>query len=133
MEFLNILQLGMRLVVDKKFISCCGGIDPSCEDGEDCADRAWKEVERLRNEEQECEWLRYKMADILHRTADALHGGPLKNGLWSWHDLPERAANERALADQLVDAVMSESVEDAVQKTDAALAAYDKARRDTNE
>jgi hypothetical protein len=36
------------------------------------------------------------MRDILHRTANALHGGPLPDGLWSWHDLPELAAKPRA-------------------------------------
>jgi hypothetical protein len=33
--------------------------------------------------------LRERLADILTRTADALHGGPLPDGWWSWHDLPK--------------------------------------------
>ena len=53
--------------------------------------KAADEIERLRAEVDECDQLRERMADILHRTADALHGGPLENGLWSWHDLPELA------------------------------------------
>ena len=36
---------------------------------------------------------------------------------------------ERALADQLADAIFSASVEEAIEKTDDALAAYDEARR----
>jgi len=35
--------------------------------------------------------LRNRMSDILRRTANALHGGPLDNGYWSWHNLPELA------------------------------------------
>lgn len=35
--------------------------------------------------------VRMRMSDILHRTANAVHGGPLENGWWSWHDLPELA------------------------------------------
>lgn len=49
------------------------------------------EIERLRDELSEDEVLRNRMSDILHATANALHGGPLENGLWSWHDLPDRA------------------------------------------
>lgn len=29
-----------------------------------------------------------RMRDLLHATANALHGGSRPNGLWSWHDLP---------------------------------------------
>lgn len=53
------------------------------------------ENERLRADVDECDQLREIMADILHRTADALHGGPLENGMWSWHDLPELAKEAR--------------------------------------
>jgi len=36
-----------------------------------------------------------RMADILTRTANALHGHAPENGLHSWHDLPELAAQLR--------------------------------------
>ena len=36
--------------------------------------------------------LNERLSDILHRTANALHGGPKENGLWSFHDLPDLAA-----------------------------------------
>jgi len=52
------------------------------------------QVVRLRREADEADELRKRMSDILHRTANALHGGPLKDGYWSWHDLP-------AIADRL--------------------------------
>jgi hypothetical protein len=42
-----------------------------------------------------------RQGDLLTRTANALHGGPLPNGLWSHHDLPE-------LAQQLQDALVEE-------------------------
>jgi hypothetical protein len=35
--------------------------------------------------------LRERLSAILDATANALHGGPMKNGLWSFHDLPELA------------------------------------------
>ena len=53
------------------------------------------EVQRLRAELDECDQLRERMADVLRRTATALHGGALTNGLWSWHDLPELAQEAR--------------------------------------
>jgi hypothetical protein len=40
--------------------------------------------------------LRTRLAELLTGTANALHGGPLKNGSWSWHDLPVLA--EQAIA-----------------------------------
>jgi len=52
-------------------------------------------VTRLKTELKEEEDLRERMRKILDETANALHGGPLKNGLWSWHDLP-------ALAEELL-------------------------------
>jgi len=39
--------------------------------------------------------LHERMDDILTRTANALHGQALKDGLISWHDLPERAERLR--------------------------------------
>ena len=64
--------------------------------------RRWKELHRqailaLQNLQEnhidlaEETALREKLANILRRTANALHGGPLPNGLWSFHDLPELA------------------------------------------
>jgi hypothetical protein len=41
---------------------------------------------------QEEERLRTRLAQLLTGTANALHNGPMENGLWSWHDLPELAA-----------------------------------------
>lgn len=62
---------------------------------------AAEEIKRLRAESAEDEALREQMAQILHATAVALHGGPLVNGLWSWHDVPERAERLRAAGDAL--------------------------------
>lgn len=45
-----------------------------------------------------------RTGDILRATANAIHGGPLKDGFWSHHDLPELAtllrqgANAEALS-----------------------------------
>jgi hypothetical protein len=39
----------------------------------------------------ESDALRDRMSEILRGTANALHNGPLENGYWSWHDLPELA------------------------------------------
>ena len=45
--------------------------------------------------------LRAIMADLLTRTANALRGEPPPLTLWSWHDLPERAAAAIAAIDVL--------------------------------
>jgi hypothetical protein len=37
-----------------------------------------------------------RLAKILTDTTNAFHDGPLENGLWSWHDLAERARLHRA-------------------------------------
>jgi hypothetical protein len=75
--------------------------------------------------------------DIVERLSDP---GLCTCGFNEWECLPcaakaeierlraERDA-ERALADQLADAIFSASVEEAIEKTDDALAAYDEARR----
>ena len=67
------------------------------------------EVERLtaESEEWDADTERHvaRMAGLLHDTANALHGGPLPGGMWSWHDLPNLASAERALADQLAEAL----------------------------
>ena len=80
-----------------------------------------------------------RMAGLLHDTANALHGGPLAGGMWSWHDLPNLASVERALADQLAEALRglqhttvigvyrpAEELAD----THAALAAYEATRKE---
>lgn len=68
------------------------------------------EVERLTVESEEwdadTERNVARMAGLLHDTANALHGGPLSGGMWSWHDLPAIATAERALADQLAVALL---------------------------
>lgn len=45
----------------------------------------------LREEIELVAQLNERMADILTKTANALHGDAPKNGLHSWHDLPELA------------------------------------------
>jgi len=48
---------------------------------------------------EELEHLQANLSNILTCTATALHGEPHpKGGLWSWHDLPERA--ERLIHDE---------------------------------
>lgn len=55
--------------------------------------------EELKQAYEEEVALREKLTRILHDTANALHGGPLENGLWSFHDLADLAtAHREALA-----------------------------------
>jgi AcrR family transcriptional regulator len=56
-----------------------------------------KQVEEAQESDEE-DALRERMSKILTDTANELHGGPYKNGLWSWHDLAElaKALRERA-------------------------------------
>jgi hypothetical protein len=49
-------------------------------------------VAGMKRDLAESDALRDKMTVILRNTADALHGGPLDDGYWSWHDLAEIAA-----------------------------------------
>lgn len=51
------------------------------------------------DEPEECDRLRGVMSDILRRTVNALRGEPPPLTLWSWHDLPERAAAAIAAID----------------------------------
>jgi hypothetical protein len=46
----------------------------------------------LAQELEENQQLRDRLSDLLNATANALHGGPKENGLWSFHDLPDLAA-----------------------------------------
>jgi hypothetical protein len=86
-------------------------------------------IEQLRKEADEDALLRQRMRRILRRTADALHGGSLEDGYWSWHDLPEiaerlrREGNEAAerealLKTRLADAQekMARVLRDGIQK-----------------
>ena len=50
------------------------------------------EVTRLQRERGEADQLNGRLAAILNATANALRGGPPADGLWSFDDLPERAA-----------------------------------------
>lgn len=45
----------------------------------------------LAQELEENQQLRDRLSDLLNDIANALHGGPKENGLWSFHDLPELA------------------------------------------
>jgi hypothetical protein len=53
----------------------------------------------LYTELKDTECLCNRLSDLLEKTANALHGGPLENGYWSFHDLPELATKlkERSL------------------------------------
>ena len=55
---------------------------------QDLMDAAAK-LARLEEEVDDLNRVLSKQSDILRRTANALHGGPLENGYWSHHDLPE--------------------------------------------
>ena len=53
-------------------------------------------IEELRAEAELCENLVGRQARILRTVANALHGGELKNGEWSHHDLGEIAIAKMA-------------------------------------
>lgn len=57
------------------------------------------EVKRLRSEADENNALRERLAGLLSAVALALRGPPPPLTLWSWHDLPERAAAAIAAID----------------------------------
>lgn len=81
----------------------------------------------LSNEADDDDELHELMDDILTRTANALHGQALKDGLISWHDLPERAEGlrqERDAARREVCAhLSSESALLAIRRTPEEIAA----------
>lgn len=58
-------------------------------------------IERLVEDEGEAAMLLDRLSALLRAVADVLHGGPLAGGLWSWHDLPERAATAVGELEQL--------------------------------
>lgn len=45
--------------------------------------------EDLQNELNIADALIGRLSKRLNATAEALHGGPHRDGLWSWHDLPD--------------------------------------------
>jgi len=58
---------------------------------------------------KDAESLNQRLSNILDRTANALHGGPMDKGLWSFHDLPDLATALRSkleLAKTKVQAVL---------------------------
>lgn len=114
----------------------CDGYEVVIVNGEEvhCATCSLQaEVERLRAEADEANELLERMTSILHLTANALHGGPLENGWWSWHDLPELAERLRAAGDALAAWVGQSKPNNrswADRQGDAALAAWQEARRE---
>lgn len=60
-------------------------------------------IAELEEEERDSERIRKRMNEILDATANALHGGRLRHGLWSWHDLAELAGGQRRKLSEAVD------------------------------
>jgi len=60
-----------------------------------------KQIVELQMEVDDLVSLNHRLSDILDRTANALHGGPMDKGLWSFHDLPELAYNAMQENDKL--------------------------------
>jgi regulator of protease activity HflC (stomatin/prohibitin superfamily) len=58
-------------------------------------ERVARDLRDARAEIAEANALLVRQGSILHNTANALHGGPNPNGLWSWHNLAELAAAAR--------------------------------------
>ena len=56
------------------------------------------QLREFREEYEDQDRVMDRMRDLLVRTANALHGGPMPNGSWSWHDLPELATALRESA-----------------------------------
>ena len=63
------------------------------------AEAAADEIAQLRSDADDNEALRKRLADLLTGVALALRGPPPPLTLWSWHDLPERAAAAIAAID----------------------------------
>lgn len=62
-------------------------------------ERCARVADELRRDLADNESLRELLSDLLTRTANALRGNPPPSTLWSWHDLPERAAAAIAAID----------------------------------
>lgn len=60
-----------------------------------------RRIRHLEDELREETDLRERLGKILEDTANALHGGPLENGWWSFHDLPELSATMKRQLDQI--------------------------------
>lgn len=60
-------------------------------------------IAELEEEERDSERIRKRMNEILDATANALHGGRLRHGLWSWHDLAELAQAQRQKLSEAAD------------------------------
>lgn len=54
-----------------------------------------EDLSEAKTELEDDDRLRGKLDKILTNTANALHGGPLENGLWSFHDLATIATAQR--------------------------------------
>jgi hypothetical protein len=55
-----------------------------------------KQIVELQMEVDDLVSLNHRLNDILDKTANALHGGPMDKGLWSFHDLPDLATALRS-------------------------------------
>lgn len=60
-------------------------------------------IAELEEEELDSDRIRTRMHVLLDATANALHGGRLKHGLWSWHDLPDLARAQRQKLSEAAD------------------------------
>ena len=60
-------------------------------------------IAELEEEERDSERIRKRMNEILDATANELHGGQLRHGLWSWHDLAELAGGQRRKLSEAAD------------------------------
>jgi hypothetical protein len=64
--------------------------------------QAFAEIEAQEHEEADnCELIT-SQGVILNAVADALHGGPLKDGWWSHHDLGQISTKMRSAVEQLL-------------------------------
>lgn len=66
-----------------------------------------KEVVKTRADVEDADGVRERLSEILKATANALHGGSLKHGLWSWHDLHVIAEEQRSLLHTALHALRS--------------------------
>ncbi len=106
-DILDLLADGEISVgkASQSIVERAGGIEPSLPALQTAFadDLSWREryeamakekdarIKELEDEMEDSDKLRDRLSEILTETANALHGGPLKNGSWSFHDLAERA------------------------------------------